>query len=71
MPNSVKVRKVLDALYKLGFRGVRQKGSHVFFEHADGRTTSVPMHKEIRIKLLSKIIRKDLGMSSEDFFTLL
>ena len=71
MPNSVKIRKVLDALHKLGFRGIRQKGSHVFFEHSDGRTTSIPMHKEIHIRLLSKIIKKDLEMSQEDFFKLL
>ncbi|HLD59205.1 MAG TPA: type II toxin-antitoxin system HicA family toxin [archaeon] len=71
MPNSVKLRRVLNALHKLGFREIRQKGSHVFFEHADGRTTLVPMHKEIKIKLLTKIIKQDLKMEKEEFFKML
>lgn len=70
MPNSVKIRKVLAALETLGFRQIRQKGSHVFFEHADGRTTVIPMHKEIRIKLLTKIIKQDLKMEKEEFLKL-
>ncbi|WP_371136142.1 type II toxin-antitoxin system HicA family toxin [Devosia sp.] len=28
----------------LGFERVRQKGSHVFYRHPDGRTTTVPDH---------------------------
>jgi len=71
MPNSVKLRKVLDALRKLGFKEIRQKGSHVFLEHADGRATVVPMHKGIKIGLLLKIIKQDLKMSKEEFFKLL
>jgi predicted RNA binding protein YcfA (HicA-like mRNA interferase family) len=33
------------ALRKLGFARIRQRGSHVFYRHADGRTTTVPHHK--------------------------
>jgi predicted RNA binding protein YcfA (HicA-like mRNA interferase family) len=37
--------KTVDRLLKqLGFDVVRQKGSHVFYRHADGRTTTVPNH---------------------------
>ena len=71
MPNSVKIRKVLAALEKLDFQQIRQKGSHAFFEHADGRTTVIPMHKEIRIKLLTKIIKQDLKMEKDEFLKLL
>jgi predicted RNA binding protein YcfA (HicA-like mRNA interferase family) len=71
MPNFVKLRKVLGALHKLGFKEIRQKGSHVFFEHQDGRTTLVPMHKEIKIKLLTKIIKQDLKMAKEEFFKII
>ncbi len=71
MPNSVKLRKVLDALHKLGFKESRQKGSHAFFEHPDGRTTLVPLHREIRIKLLTKIIKQDLKMNKEEFFKII
>ena len=31
-------------LLHLGFKAVRQKGSHVFYQHPDGRTTTVPNH---------------------------
>jgi predicted RNA binding protein YcfA (HicA-like mRNA interferase family) len=31
-------------LIELGFRQMRQKGSHVFYRHPDGRTTTVPNH---------------------------
>mgnify|MGYP001614737983 CR=1 len=71
MPNAVKTAKVIKVLNKLGFKSVRQKGSHVFFEHSGGRTTLVPMHYEIRIKLLTKIIKHDLKMEKEEFFKLL
>jgi predicted RNA binding protein YcfA (HicA-like mRNA interferase family) len=70
MPNSIKTRKVLHALYCLGFQEKRQKGSHLFLEHADGRTTLVPLHKEIRKKLLVKIIKKDLKIKKQEFMKL-
>jgi hypothetical protein len=30
-------------LFRLGFKRVRQKGSHVFYRYPDGRTTTVPL----------------------------
>lgn len=71
MPNSVKTRKVLSALHKLGFKELRQKGSHLFLEHEDGRSTLIPLHKEIKIKLLTKIVKHDLKIEKENFFKLL
>jgi predicted RNA binding protein YcfA (HicA-like mRNA interferase family) len=71
MPNAVKLRFVLSALQELGFQKIRQKGSHVFFRHSDGRTTIVPLHREIRMKLLTKIIKQDLKMKVDAFFRLL
>ena len=37
-------REVAKVLEKLGFICKRQQGSHMFFEHADGRTTVIPNH---------------------------
>lgn len=71
MPRSIKTRKILDILRKLGFREIRQKGSHLFLEHGDGRTTLIPLHKEIKMKLLTKIIKKDVKMEKDEFFKLL
>ena len=47
----------------------RQKGSHMFFEHPEGRTTPVPNHPGDHIDrgLLNKIIKHDLKMEREEF----
>ncbi|MBS3132086.1 type II toxin-antitoxin system HicA family toxin [Candidatus Woesearchaeota archaeon] len=56
-------------LKKLGFEFKRQQGSHMFFEHLDGRTTVIPNHQgeEIDRGLLNKIIKHDLQISREEF----
>ncbi|HKZ63163.1 MAG TPA: type II toxin-antitoxin system HicA family toxin [Thermoplasmata archaeon] len=61
-------RKVLRALGRLGFVVVRQKGSHVFLRHPDGRATVVPVHpgEDIGPGLLRKIIR-DAGVEADAF----
>jgi predicted RNA binding protein YcfA (HicA-like mRNA interferase family) len=50
-------KKVLKILSKLGFSPVRQRGSHVFLKHPDGRKVVVPIHsnEEIGPGLLFKI----------------
>ena len=47
-------------LLKLGFTIVRQKGSHVFYRHPDGRYTTLPHHKgqDLGRPLLRAIIRQ-------------
>ena len=62
-------KELIVILQKIGFRAIRQKGSHVFLKHADGRTTIVPIHPGEKIDrgLLNKIIKKDLGISLEEF----
>ena len=37
-------KELAKVLKKLGFKLKRQDGSHMFFEHPDGRTTVVPNH---------------------------
>ena len=51
------------------FEMQRQKGSHRFYRHPDGRTTLVPIHanKEIGWGLLHAIL-KEIKMSREEFF---
>lgn len=69
----LKPRELIRVLVKLGFKPIRQEGSHIFFEHPDGRTTIIPNHpgEEIRRGLLNKIIKKDLKMEVEEFLKLL
>ena len=56
-------------LKKLGFELKRQEGSHMFFAHADGRTTLIPNHggEDIDRGLLNKIVKHDLKMEREEF----
>lgn len=65
-------REVSKVLKKLGFEFKRQQGSHMFFEHLDGRTTVIPNHpsEDIDRGLLNKIIKHDLQISQEEFIRL-
>ncbi len=47
-------------LFKLGFEKIRQKESHVFYRHPDGRTTTLPHHpgRDLPIPLLREILRE-------------
>ena len=63
----LKPHEVIRILEKLGFREVRQKGSHKQFRHADGRGTTVPFHKgrDISPTLLRKIA-SDIELTVEE-----
>ena len=47
-------------LLMLGFVKKRQKGSHAFYKHIDGRSTVIPFHshKNIARPLLRKILNE-------------
>lgn len=61
-------RKAERALGRLGFQAIRQKGSHIFFQHPDGRSTVVPKHpgKDLRPRLVKKIL-DDAGVDWATF----
>jgi len=69
----LKARQLVKILEKLGFQLLRQQGSHMFFQHPDGRTTVVPNHpgEQLDRGLLNKIIRKDVQITREEFDRLL
>ena len=60
--------KLVKLLSKLGFEIVRQKGSHVFVKHRDGRTSVIPVHKgkDLKLGLLKKIL-KEVNISVKEF----
>jgi predicted RNA binding protein YcfA (HicA-like mRNA interferase family) len=66
-------KELIKKLKKIGFEMIRQKGSHVFLAHEDGRSTIVPMHQgeDISRGLLLKIIKEDVKISIEEFQRLL
>jgi len=51
-------KEIIKALAKVGFVPIRQKGSHVFLRHADGRRTVVPLHEEINKSTVMDIIEQ-------------
>ncbi len=64
----ISARELQTLLSRLGFQRVRQKGSHAFWQHPDGRITVVPVHKgeDIGRGLLRQILR-DLDLTPEVF----
>ncbi|MEH2180451.1 type II toxin-antitoxin system HicA family toxin [Nostoc sp.] len=65
-------KTVINALEKIEFQAVRQKGSHVQMEREDGRLVTIPVHagKTIGKGLLRKILR-DAELTREEFIALL
>jgi predicted RNA binding protein YcfA (HicA-like mRNA interferase family) len=55
-------------LKRLGFARVRQRGSHVFYRHPDGRTTTVPHHKgrDLAVPLVRSILA-EVRLSPDEF----
>ena len=65
-------RQVCRVLEKLGFELIRQRGSHIFYRHPDGRATVVPVHRgeDLGRGLLRSILR-DIEISRDEFLELL
>ena len=69
----ITARELIKILTKIGFKTLRQAGSHVFLKHDDGRTTVVPVHPGEKLDrgLLNKIIEKDIYLTRKEFEELL
>ncbi len=67
---SITFGELIRKVQKMGFKKVRQKGSHIRFVHSDGRKTTIPDHgnKDVPQGLLHKIIRYDLEMEVNEFW---
>ena len=67
-PPILKPREVIALLERLGFREVRQRGSHKQFRHPDGRSTTVPVHAGRDISpILLRHIARDVGLTVDEF----
>ena len=66
--SAIRSRDLVKILEKLGFKGLRQRGSHLRLVHSDGRKTTVPMHSGEKVGkgLLRKILR-DVGLTPDEF----
>lgn len=65
-------KEVAKIAEKLGFYYSHTTGSHMVYKHVDGRRATIPHHsgEEIGPGLLNKIIKKDFGITRDDFFRL-
>lgn len=47
---------------------VRQKGSHAFYRHADGRTTTIPFHSNKSLaRPLIRVILNEINITIEEY----
>lgn len=71
--SQIKARNLITVVTKLGFSFRDQSGSHAIYIHSDGRRTTIPVHpaQTIGIGLLTKIIKKDLKITKNEFVKLL
>jgi predicted RNA binding protein YcfA (HicA-like mRNA interferase family) len=67
--NAKELEKIL---FHLGFEIKRQKGSHKFYKHLDGRYTTIPHHtNEDLSRPLIRAILNHIDLSVEAFIDLL
>lgn len=67
----IKPRKIEKVLIKLGFTPRSGKGSHIVFNHTDGRRTVIPVHnRPVSVGTLRAIL-KQIDISTEEFLKLL
>lgn len=69
----VKARDLVKVVTRLGFAFRDQSGSRAVYTHLDGRKTTIAIHptETIGIGLLTKIIKKDLQITKNEFVKLL
>ena len=59
-------------LFELGFEFIRQKGSHRFYRHSDGRYTTLPHHgNQVLARSLIRQILREIEISPEEFIRLI
>ena len=61
---STQMCKVIESM---GFVVIRQRGSHKFYRHNDGRTTVIPMHVGDLDRSLIRKILKDIDVSIDEY----
>ena len=64
----IDAKRMEKLLLLLGFEKIRQKGSHVFYKHPNGRTTTVPHHKgRVLVRPLIREILREIEITVDDY----
>jgi len=66
----ISAKLAIKVFMKIGYRSIRQKGSHIRFYHQSKRPITIPNHKVIGKGLLRKLLR-DAELTIDDFANLL
>jgi predicted RNA binding protein YcfA (HicA-like mRNA interferase family) len=64
----ISAKRMTAVLRRLGFMPLRQRGSHAYYKHPDGRRAVVPMHvgEDLGKGIIREILRS-IGISSQEF----
>ncbi|MBI5183251.1 MAG: type II toxin-antitoxin system HicA family toxin [Nitrospinae bacterium] len=64
----IDAKRMERLLFLLGFKRIRQKGSHIFYKHLDGRNTTVPHHKgRVLARPLIREILREIEITVDDY----
>ena len=64
----IDAKRMEKLLLQLGFEKTRQKGSHAFYRHPDGRTTTVPHHRgRVLARPLIREIIREIEITVDDY----
>ena len=70
LPRKISGKGLLKVFQRLGFELVRQRGSHVFLRHPDGRRLTIPVYDVVPVNLLSWILA-EAKVTRQEFLELL
>jgi len=65
-------KEAIKKLQTLGYKVIRQKGSHVRLVHSKSdifKPLTIPVHKELKMGLLNQLI-KDINLTIDEFLEL-
>lgn len=64
----ITVKDFEKLLFDLGFEFKRQKGSHKFYRHSDGRYTTLPHHgNQVLARPLIRQILREIEITTEEY----
>jgi len=65
-------KKMENIISQLGFVKTRQKGSHAFYEHPNGRTTVIPFHIDQDLpRPIIRTILREIDLTVDEYNKLL
>jgi len=68
----ITVKNFEKLLFVLGSQFIRQKSSHIFYRHPDGRYTTLPHHgNQVLSRPLIRQILREIEITPEEFVRLL